>query len=190
MDAGSVVRAARRRSGLTQAALAARARTAQSTIAAYETGAKDPTVATLDRIVRAAGSTLQWSLGPSGSVLTTTVAGIGDALRRRDEPEALRHVATLHEALGHHSGPAADLTDDPGSTGDRRWDALVAGVVERAAHRAGVRTPAWTASPERFLDTWWFVSPYPALHASALVDAPAELANRGVFLHAGSLESV
>jgi hypothetical protein len=34
------------------------------------------------------------------------------------------------------------------------------------------------------------VSPYPSLHASALVSSPAAFANRGVFLHADSLTSV
>ncbi len=88
------------------------------------------------------------------------------------------------------SALAAVIAANPGSTGDRRWDALVAGVVERVAHGAGVRIPAWTAEPSRFVDRWWFVSPYPSLHASALVATPPELAGRGVFVHASSLASL
>lgn len=190
MNAATILRAARRQAGLTQAALAARGNTAQSAIAAYETGVKQPSLPTLDRLVAAAGLSLRWSLATRDSVLAAAVGDIADALHRDDEAEALRHAATLHGALAPRPQLEAVISSDPGSTGDHRWDALVAGLVERAAHRAGLRTPVWTAAPERFLETWWFVSPHRSLHASALVHAPAELANRGVFVHADSLESV
>lgn len=55
---------------------------------------------------------------------------------------------------------------------------------------AGVRTPAWTAAASRFLDRWWLLTPYRSLHASFLVDTPAELANRGAFVDEASLLSV
>ncbi len=120
------------------------------------------------------------------------MAEISEALRAGEEAEALRAAAKLVgdlEALAP-SVVASVVAVDPGSTGDRRWDALVAGIVERVAHCAGVRTPAWTAEPSRFLVRWWFVSEHRALHASALVDSPPELAARGVFIHASSLTSV
>jgi hypothetical protein len=50
--------------------------------------------------------------------------------------------------------------------------------------------PSWTASPERFLTSWWFFSDLPAWQVSAFVSAPAALANRGVFIHADALRSV
>ena len=49
------VRDLRRRTGLTQAQLAAAAGTSQPTIAGYESGKKSPTLRTLTRIARAAG---------------------------------------------------------------------------------------------------------------------------------------
>ena len=114
------------------------------------------------------------------------------SLRGDDEHEALRLAADLWTGLA--SMPAEQVADeieaDPGSTGDLRWDALVAGVVERAAHVARVRTPMWTGAQARFLEEWWFLTPYRSLHASALVETPAELANRGVFVHESSLRSV
>ena len=58
MDAAAIVRDARARAGLTQAALARAAGTSQPTLAAYESGAKSPSVRTLDKIVRAAGFSL------------------------------------------------------------------------------------------------------------------------------------
>lgn len=58
MDAASLLRTARRRAGLSQRALAATAGTSQSAVAAIEAGRKQPTVATMERLLRAAGTEL------------------------------------------------------------------------------------------------------------------------------------
>ena len=55
MDAAQLIGDARRMAGLTLRALAERAGTSHSTLAAYEQGRKVPNVDTLDRILRAAG---------------------------------------------------------------------------------------------------------------------------------------
>jgi len=59
VDSASAIRAARRRAGLTQARLAARAGTSQATLSAYENGRKQPSVETLDRLLAAAGARLE-----------------------------------------------------------------------------------------------------------------------------------
>lgn len=58
MDAAPILRSARSRAGLSQRALADRAGTSQSAIAAIESGRKQPTVATLERLLRAVGTEL------------------------------------------------------------------------------------------------------------------------------------
>ena len=58
MDAAATLRDARRRAGLTQTALAARAGTSQATISAYERGTKQPSLATFGRLLAAAGARL------------------------------------------------------------------------------------------------------------------------------------
>ena len=62
MDAARLLRSARLQAGLTLRQLAAAAHTSHSTLAAYETGAKCPTVETLNRIVEAAGFRLEGRL--------------------------------------------------------------------------------------------------------------------------------
>ena len=57
--AGRMVRHARRRAGLTQRQLAARAGIPQETIARIEKGRTDPRVSTLDRLLEAAGFGLE-----------------------------------------------------------------------------------------------------------------------------------
>lgn len=64
MHAGSTLRRARSRAGLSLRGLAALAGTSHSTLAAYEADRKGPTVETLDRIVRAAGYELAIELAP------------------------------------------------------------------------------------------------------------------------------
>lgn len=53
MKPGKAIRSARKIAGLSQAALAAHAKTSQPAIARYETGTVTPSLATLDRILRA-----------------------------------------------------------------------------------------------------------------------------------------
>lgn len=96
MDAAVTLRAARRRSGLTLRALAGRAGTSHSTLAAYEAGRKVPTVETLDRVVRAAGFEVAIELTP-------TIGGSDPAARGEELAEVLelaarfpaRHARTL-----------------------------------------------------------------------------------------------
>jgi transcriptional regulator with XRE-family HTH domain len=57
MNSAATIRRARHQAGLTQRALAERAATSHTTLAAYETGAKTPRVDTFARILEAAGYT-------------------------------------------------------------------------------------------------------------------------------------
>jgi transcriptional regulator with XRE-family HTH domain len=62
MDAGLMIRTARRRSKLSLRALAARAETSHATLSAYENGRVDPTTAVLSRVIAAAGCSLETTL--------------------------------------------------------------------------------------------------------------------------------
>ncbi|HKH07428.1 MAG TPA: helix-turn-helix domain-containing protein [Agromyces sp.] len=67
-----VLREARERAGLTQQALAQRAGVTQSVISAYESRRREPSFATLSRLVKCAGFTLEPRLepAPAASALT------------------------------------------------------------------------------------------------------------------------
>lgn len=58
MTAAGAIREARRRGGLTQSELAGRSATSQATVSAYEAGRKQPSAATLGRLLAAAGQRL------------------------------------------------------------------------------------------------------------------------------------
>lgn len=96
IDAAALIRAARRDAVLTLRELARRAGTSHSTISAYEAGTKTPTVATLDRILSAAGFAADLTLRPR--VRTADDIDRGDEL-----------IAVLELASHFPASPSATL---------------------------------------------------------------------------------
>lgn len=200
MDTGatSKLRAARRRAGLSQEAVAARIGTSQPAVARLESRAADPRLGTVERYLAAVGATLAVVPQAPQSSLAQAGEGVKSALRRDDPDEALRHVVQVIDDLQGASTEAVveAVRDEPEPTGSRRWDAMLAGVGEYLCRRRQVRVPGWTAAPSRFLDEFWFVvgdvlGRVPAgLACVALVESPPELANRGVLLDQTALASV
>lgn len=84
MRPDELLRAVRRRRGLTQSALARAAGTSQPVISAYEAGRRDPTYGTLRRLVAAAGEELELSARPSGADLPPPTDLEGHARRLAD----------------------------------------------------------------------------------------------------------
>lgn len=130
MDAGAIVRRARRSAQLSQRELGQRAGTSGPTIAAYEAGTKVPRVDTLERIVAAAGGRLDVVLEPAASdwdlasrrslALHREVV----SLVRRD-PESVRRQgrANLARLRSAHPDGWSDRWFD-------EWEGLLDGPVE------------------------------------------------------------
>lgn len=76
----------------------------------------------------------------------------------------------------------------PSTTGDPRWDAMLAGVVEAHALSHGLPVPAWTHG--RPLPEFWFVSDVSTLRAYAFAHSPFSLQIRGVLMDPADLEAV
>lgn len=68
MTSGALIREARQRAGLSQTELARRASVAQSVISAYETDRREPGLAMLTKLVKAAGHDLVVEVRPSASL--------------------------------------------------------------------------------------------------------------------------
>jgi len=80
MDAARLIRAARRRAGLSLRELAERAHTSHSTLASYEQARKTPNVDTLDRILTACGFRVDVTLAPRPSEVAVDRAARGREL--------------------------------------------------------------------------------------------------------------
>jgi hypothetical protein len=114
---------------------------------------------------------------------------IGTWLAEGDDATALRLALRCVELF--ERAPVAERLDlvahEPVSTGNARYDALLAAIAEYLCARQGVLAPDWVDDPSRFLDQWWFVSGIRSLHADAIANSPISFARRGVFVTAGAL---
>lgn len=109
---------------------------------------------------------------------------ISRSLGRRDEAEARRLVFSFVESYDSATEEERTrmIVDEPSGTGDERFDALIAALVEFVCARHTRVAPSWVDKPSRFLDRWWFMSGMPSLHANAIAHSPISFARRGVFI--------
>src|SRR5713101_4729647 len=101
-DVSALLAEARRRSGLTIRQLAAHAGTSHSAIAAYETGARSPNTATLQRSVEACGFSVETRLHPVGP--------FEDRVRRGRELSEVLDLADQFPSK-HRAGPLRRFPD-------------------------------------------------------------------------------
>ncbi|MBA3561945.1 MAG: hypothetical protein H0W35_04385 [Actinobacteria bacterium] len=82
------------------------------------------------------------------------------------------------------------IRECPAPSGSAKADALLAGAAEHLAAVKSLPCPGWVRDPERFLDSFWFVSDVPGFRATALAQTPIALKRRGIFWPTRSLERV
>ncbi len=191
MSTSTQLRYARRAAGLTQRELARRAGSVQPRVAEIEAAGADTRVSTFTRLLAATGHRLV--LIPSrGTTAAETADAVRDALDRGDEPRAFREVLQLADDLV--SSPPeiriALAAAPPASTGDERYDALVAGVVEYRLSERALPLPGWVSEPARSASTPWFVDTTPGTEELSRARSPEPFSRRNVFLDAAELASV
>ncbi len=188
MEVTTLIRNARRSAGITQLELAARAGTAQPAIAAYESGAKTPNLATLERLLGACEHDVELLARPrlrrGAASLAELAPTIEQDIEHGHEQDALRLLFGFADDFrgSPRPGRIALIEDEPPGTGDRRFDAALAGVAELFASEGAISAPAWVNGPGRFVEPWWFVASRPAFHAYTLAHTPAVFARHGVFI--------
>ncbi len=77
----------------------------------------------------------------------------------------------------------------PPPTGDRRYDAYLAAVVE---HRLGEAAPDWAKSPRRSVTPGWVIGSGPQnreLESLIRAETPPAFRRHGVFIHPSDLTS-
>ncbi len=188
MEAGTLVRAARGAAGITQVELAAKAGTTQPAVAAYESGARTPSLATLSRLLDGCEHDVEVIARPrvrrGAASLAELSPTISSDLAADREGDALRLLYGFADDFRGSSRPGqiALVSDEPPPTGDGRFDAALAGAAEFFACEAAIAAPAWVHGPERFVEPWWFVASRPSFHAYTLANTPASFARHGVFI--------
>lgn len=190
MVAAALLKEARLASGLSARALAARAGTAPARVSEIERAVHDPSVGTLDRVLGAAG----WQIiavptrAPTASVVALSIRNHGTDDVAGEE-RAFRAVLSLSDGLAD-AAPDVKLvlcvTAAP-LTGDSRFDAAIAAVVEYHLAIAGLPVPAWVDEPERALSDAWIPDRYAGPDIAE--ETPEAFRRRGVLLAERELAS-
>lgn len=188
MTTAQLVREARRGSGLSQRALAARAGIHQPALADIERSAHDTRGEQLDRLVNAAGYRL--TILPTSA---RTAADWGDLIYQelrspgRNDETAFRALIGLSDELAAAPRPlrVALCVTPPAPCGDPRFDAAIAAVVDHHLSCDRLPVPEWVREPSRVLNEPWRVSPYTDANA-----VPRTFQRHGVLLAASELASV
>ena len=191
VTASTLLRAARRASGLSQADLATRSRTSQPDVSSVESGRRVPTVDTLERLLRQAGHRII-AIPNAGTDVDETAGRIGDAVRDSSRDRALRAFLDLSDSLARAGGTDRVLLTalEPRATGSPAWDAALAGVTDYWLSRSRLPKPAWIRSPSRSLrePSSPQLGPYDVEPDRA--EVPAEFLRRNVLIERSTLESV
>jgi transcriptional regulator with XRE-family HTH domain len=188
--AADVLWRSRHAAGLTQSQLAELAGTSQSAIAAYESGTRQPTLPVLVRMVEASGHVVRVTVDADPGLFR--IADLAHQIRAAgsDAQRQLRLVFEFLRVAEQDGHPLVLLVAaEPESTGDSRFDALLAAAAEDLCVQAGIAPPAWVHDPSRFLEGAWWVSNLPSGRAQALVHAPASYRRRGVMIDRHDLEA-
>jgi transcriptional regulator with XRE-family HTH domain len=188
VETTGLIRSARRAAGLTQVELARRAHTAQPAVAAYESGARIPNLATLERLLQACDYDVEVLARPrvrrGAASLAELALTIADDLTDGRKQDAVRLLFGFADDFRGSTRPGriALIHDEPPPTGDPRFDAALAGVAELFAAEGEILVPSWVEGPTRFVEPWWFLASRPAFHAYTLAHTPVVLARHGVFI--------
>jgi transcriptional regulator with XRE-family HTH domain len=191
MSIGDLVHAARRSRGYTQRQLSGRSGVAQSTLSDLESGRRSPSTDTVDRLLLATGHQLI-SIPTRRHTAATATGEIASRLAEGDRELAVRHFIQLADDLAavHHEVRFALTIAEPPRTGEKRWDAAVAGLVEHRLEEEGLPLPSWVSSDDRRLRRSW-------IFGDGVYDLPVEpdravpaFRRHGVLLDPATLASV
>ena len=186
MSTGLLLRQARKVAALTPQELADRVETAQSAVAAYESGARVPTLATLGRLLDACDHDLRLVARPrvrrSASSLRELAEQIRLDLSEGKERDATRLLFGFADDFrgSPRPGKISLISEEP--VPDVRFDAALAGLAEFFAAEAHIPVPEWVDGDGRFAEPWWFVTSRPAFHAYVLAQTPSSFSRHGVFV--------
>lgn len=147
-------------SGLTQAEFAIALGTSSSRFSAYRGGTTMPSAAFYLRALRLAGS-LKAANERGWMTPQSTAREVRRALRKSDDLWALKMSLQgrdhLRELLRANDIAGSAWTAAPRTTGDRKWDVLLAALTEHEFTKANREPPRWASHKDKTLgerDTW------------------------------------
>lgn len=195
MTATVLARSARAASGLTQSELAKRSGLAGSSLSLIEHGKRDPTVATLESLLRATRHsvvTIPTVRSDAARIASEISAALAAEDSNNTEARAFRRFLQLADNLAaEHGATRVGLTlTEPVPTGSPPWDAAIAALCEYRLNADALPVPDWINAQTRISSTTW--SPKNSDYEIPVDPAqvPFEFLKRGILIEAATLESV
>lgn len=205
MDAWTLVRRSRARSGLSKRAFAERVGTSRMALDLIEKGERVPGLDLVNRIAAAGGLTVS-AHDPDGQPLANDLdaeeASTGTLARHLTAIDVDDPVWTwrwlVHDFVANEFVPAGRtrraglLRPAPATTGDQRWDRFVHALAEHLTFHAALSPPQWLEPPPSDHGAfWWPVhGDLPSTRAAALAFSPASFACRGILIDGRELPRV
>lgn len=175
------------RSGLSLRGFAAALGTSHSRLSSYLRGASSPSASFFLRAIRL-GTALGEAQAQGWMTPQRTASALAAALADGDERWAFKIVTQARdqvaEMLASIGSPAGAWESRPGSSGDDRWDALLAALVGHEFSVAGQAPPAWT---DRRPAAEWVIPNLLLDNGDIRQATPDWLAERGIFIAARDL---
>jgi transcriptional regulator with XRE-family HTH domain len=170
--------------------LASKAGVSTTTVTRIEAGRMDPTVGMLSRLLAAMGRTLELSVGESRDVAPLTLADLVDAWTTNatgERPDWTRLRALIDALVLRPDQTRAAISRTPPPSGSPMLDALLAGMADKLADDRGLRRPAWTKAPDRFLGLPWESPGTTRMRQAARDQTPSQLLDHGIVVSLDSL---
>lgn len=163
----------------------------QPSIAAIESGARDPRWSTTARLAERVGASIV-AIPTIEPPLYELAERVTTALQQDRERWAFRAFLDAHDSLRRcDDGILVALTlSAPAPTGDSRYDAALAALTEHHLTLRGLPVPRWVEEPSRFLSATWFVDDSDYARQNDAARSPRSFARRGIALAPTELESV
>ena len=194
MTAAILARSARAGGRLRQSELALRSGIAGSSLSLIEHGKREPTVATLETLLRATGHSLV-TIPTVRSDAARIAAGIRIALvdeRGGGEASAFRRFLQLADNLqAEHGATRVGLTlTEPAPTGSGGWDAAIAALCEYRLGAESLPIPDWVGTRTGTPDAPWAPRTSDYDIPVDVTQVPNEFRTRGILIEAATVESV
>lgn len=191
MNAGEVLKTARLNKGLSQSDLAQLCGVTETEIAQVESCAVNPTIDRLDVWLRPTRFALTLVPSNFGAVWQHALA-IAHELDEGEWRYAFRQLIQLNDVLtaADHATRVALSITPPAPTGDLKFDALIAGLVEYRLDNDYLPKPLWLEEHRFFLHEPWDLEDLPALVEEGRVNTAPQFSRRNVFINVINFASV
>lgn len=192
MTASVLAHCGRSARGLTQTELSSRSGVAGSSLSLIEHGKREPTVATLEAILRATRHTVV-TIPTVRSDAACIAAEIAIAIRHHDEETAFKRFIQLADNLAAEKGATrVGLTlTEPAPTGSLEWDVAIAALSEYRLNAGRLPVPDWIRLRKGLVGRKkWAPRTSDYEIEVEVAQVPKEFRRRGILIEARTLESV